>query len=84
MTDEQIRLYAIARCVVPAGIRLRTFGEPGGGGVIYTLELEDGNELRWLAVHSNTLREGVVPDQMIAIEIRRTLEKRPTSPAQAA
>jgi hypothetical protein len=83
VTDEQIRLYAIARAVVPAGIRLRTFGEPAAGGVLYTLELEDGNERRWLAIHDTALRKHI-PDWMIAKEIRRALERRPASPARPA
>lgn len=98
MTDEQIRLYAIARVVVPAGIRLRTYGEPAAGGVLYTLELTaeeaEGRigkngpyplpATRWLAIHSNVLSDSKIPDRVIAAEIRRALERRPASPAQPA
>lgn len=77
MTNEQIRLYAIARVVVPAGIRLRTFGEPAAGGVLYTLVLEDEDERRWLAIHSNVLHDGKIPDRTIAIETERALRRQP-------
>lgn len=90
MTDEQIRLYAIARVVVPARTRLRTFGEPAAGGMLYTLELTSGEAegrigkygpyplpaTRWLAIHSNVLHDSETPDRVIAIEIGRALERR--------
>lgn len=83
MTDEQIRLYAIARCVVPSGTRIRTFSEPiKEGGRLYTLEIKTpykaGPE-RWFAVHHNTLVEGLYSDGVIAEQIRKAIE-----PPQAA
>lgn len=86
MTDEQIRLYAIARVVTPAETRIRSIAEPTTGGeTIYTLELKTpyGILERWLAVHSSTLR-AVSSDGILAAEIRRVIESPPASRARAA
>lgn len=75
VTNEQIRLYAIARIAVPSETRIRTIAEPASGGILYTLELQTlhrGRSKRWLAIHSNVLRGGI-PDGTIAEEIRRAL-----------
>lgn len=82
MTDEQIRLYAIARMVTPAETRIRTIAEPAAGGTLYTLELKTpyGILERWLGVHSSTLR-APIPDGVLADEIKRVIERPPTSPA---
>lgn len=80
MTDEQIRLYAIARCVVPAGTRIRTISEPASGGTLYTLELESRGGRRWFAVHSNVLVPGLAPvlsDSALAAEIKSAIAKPP-------
>jgi len=77
MTDEQIRLYAIARCVVPASSRLRTIAEPAAGGTHYTLNVESAVAHRWFAVHSNVLTDGEIPDRTIAIETERALRRQP-------
>lgn len=80
MTDEQIRLYAIARCIVPSGTRIRTLSETTSNGhLLYTLELQALDVQRWFAVHHNVLVPGAFPDSVIAGEVRRALE-RPTSP----
>ena len=80
MTDEQIRLYAIARCVAPGGTRIRTISEQTtGGGTIYTIEMKTpgGTLERWFAVHHGTLSSGLYPDRLIAAEIRRAIEGAP-------
>ena len=78
MTDEQIRLYAIARCVTPAGTRIRTISEPAGGGTLYTLELKTPGGIleRWFGVHSSTLQADI-SDGVLAGEIRRVIENPP-------
>lgn len=72
MTDEQIRLYAIARVVAPLESRIRTIAEPtSGGGTFYTIELEDlagRTDPRWFAVHSSSLGPAV-SDHRLAIEL---------------
>jgi hypothetical protein len=71
VTDEQIRLYALARVVTPAETRIRSFGEPtSGGGTLYTLVLKTpyGTLERWFGVHSSTLRSGI-SDERLAIEL---------------
>lgn len=70
MTDEQIRLYAIARCALPPEVRIRTISEPAAGGTLYTLELDDVDKRRWFAVHSSTLT-AAISDGVLAGEIRR-------------
>lgn len=76
MTDEQIRLYAIARCVTPSGTRIRTISEPAAGGILYTLELDDVDTRRWFAVHSSVL-QAAVSDGVLAGEIRRVIQGAP-------
>lgn len=78
MTDEQIRLYAIARCVAPAGTRIRTISEPAAGGILYTLEMKKPKTTleRWFGVHSSTLRSNI-SDGVLAGEIRRAIEGSP-------
>lgn len=84
MTDEQIRLYAIARVTVPTHYLLRTIAEPvGEGGTLYTLEVTGPDSRRWFAIHSTTLRESRIPDWHIAEEIRRSL-RQPSAPPQPA
>jgi hypothetical protein len=81
VTDEQIRLYAIARLVAPLEARIRTIAEPtSGGATIYTIVVERGEHTRWFAVHSTTLRE-VVSDSVIALELKRVLALPPALPA---
>lgn len=94
MTDEQIRFYAVARCVTPIGTRLRTISERAGGGILYTLELKTpykGGPERWFAVHSSSLR--ALPDSQIARELKRALDRpgelkggfaQPHAPGQSA
>lgn len=70
MTDDQIRLYAIARTVVPQHVRIRTISEPAGMlNTLYTLELTppEGKQ-RWFGVHSKDMRR--IDDDRLAIEIR--------------
>lgn len=82
MTDEQIRLYAIARCVVPLGNRIRTIAEPiKEGGTLYTLEIKTPYEAwpeRWFAVHHNTLVGDRFSDEVIAEQVRQAIA-RPSS-----
>lgn len=69
MTNEQIRLYAVARLLVPGHVRIRTIAEPASKGSLYTLELiPPEGDPRWFAVHSLAL--GGVDDDRLAIEIR--------------
>jgi hypothetical protein len=80
VTDEQIRLYAIARCVAPSGTRIRTIAEQTtGGGTLYTIEMKTpgGTLERWFAVHSSTLRAGVSDGGILAAEIRRAIDGAP-------
>lgn len=72
MTDEQIRLYAVARTVVPRHVQIRTIAEPAAKGTLYTLELipPEGNH-RWFAVHSLTLDS--VDDDRLALELRAAI-----------
>lgn len=82
MTDEQIRLYAIARVVAPKGSRISTIADPTTGGeTIYTVVVDRGEHRRWFAVHSTTLRQ-VVSDSVIEEELRRVLALPPTSRAR--
>lgn len=69
MTDEQIRLYALARTIVPRHVQIRTIAEPAAKGTLYTLELipPEGKH-RWFAVHSLTL--DTVDDDRLALELR--------------
>lgn len=81
MTDEQIRLYAIARCVTPSGTRIRTISDQvKGGGTLYTLELKTpgGTLERWFAVHHGTLVRGLFSDGAIAEQIRQAISRPPT------
>lgn len=57
MTDDQIRLYAEARVVVPVDVRLSVIAErTSGGGTLYTLILDPPRgKRRWFAIHSATL-----------------------------
>jgi hypothetical protein len=73
VTDEQIRLYALARIVTPTETRIRTFAEKAAGGILYTLELKTpyGTLERWFAVHSSSLR--ALPDGQVAGELRRAI-----------
>jgi len=77
VTDEQIRLYAIARVVTPPETRIRTLAESAGPfslATIYTLVLKTpgGTLERWFAVHSSSLRSGV-PDAILGQEIARSI-----------
>lgn len=74
MTDEQIRLYALARIVAPTEARIRTIAERASGGTLYTVELDSGRKRngvrwRWFAVHSSSLR--ALPDEQLVGELRR-------------
>lgn len=75
MTDEQIRLYSIARCVVDPDVRIRTIAEPAHGGILYTIETL-GDPRRWFAVHSSII-DAVKSDGVLAAEIRRVVEGAP-------
>jgi hypothetical protein len=71
VTDEQIRLYAIARTVTPPETRIRTIAEKtSGGGTLYTLELKTpyGTLERWFAVHGSSLGPQI-SDQRLALEL---------------
>jgi hypothetical protein len=69
VTGEQIRLYALARTVVPRHVQIRTIAEPASKGTLYTLELipPEGNR-RWFGVHSLILDS--VDDDRLTLEIR--------------
>lgn len=87
MTDEQIRLYAIARCVVPSGSRIRTFCEPiaAGNGKLYTLEIwpeDEPTRRRWFAIHGNVFN-AYFPDDVIAEQIRFAISRPSASPDPA-
>jgi len=72
VTDEQIRLYAVARTVVPRHVQVRTIAEPAGKGSLYTLELiPPEGDRRWFAVHSLTL--DTVDDDRLALELRAAI-----------
>jgi hypothetical protein len=69
VTDEQIRLYAVARTVVPRHVEIRTIAEPAAKGTLYTIVLTPPEgDRRWFAVHSLTL--DTVDDDRLALEIR--------------
>jgi len=73
VTDEQIRLYAVARTVVPRHVEIRTIAEPAAKGTaegtLYTIVLTPPEgDRRWFAVHSLTLDS--VDDDRLALEIR--------------
>lgn len=84
MTDEQIRLYAIARLVAPNGTRIRTIAERAAGGTLYTIEMKTPGAAwpeRWFAVHSNALRDPAITDTMLMAEVRRAMGPPPALPA---
>jgi hypothetical protein len=91
VVDEQIRLDAIARVVLPLEYGLTTMREPVAGirgEWIYTLELRAsrrGWPDRWLAVHSSVVRQ--LDDRRLGLEIadafRRTHESAHTPSASA-
>jgi hypothetical protein len=72
VTDEQIRLYALARTVIPGHVKIRTIAEPASKGTLYTLALTppEGKQ-RWFAVHSLAL--DTVDDDRLAIELRAAI-----------
>lgn len=83
MTDEQIRLYALARLAAPTDWRIRTFAEETSGGeILYTVELSRGDKHRWFAIHSLTLRN-LIADSLLVAEFRRAFA-RPPARAPAA
>jgi hypothetical protein len=85
VTDEQIRLYAIARVVVPVDSGLRVFREAtSGGSSIYTIETRppDGRR-RWFAIHGRALRVGF-PESVVEDEIRKAVGRPPASPSLPA
>ena len=84
MTDEQIRLYAVARLVAPAETRIRTIAERAAGGTLYTIEMKTPYAAwpeRWFAVHSNTLRDPAIDDVRLMVEIKKAMGLPPGLPA---
>lgn len=82
MTDEQIRLYALARTIVAPEVRIRSMAEPAGGGLLYTLALTSPNGARrWFAVHSMLFRAQIT-DRVLVNELRRVIG-RPRPPRAA-
>lgn len=77
MTDEQIKLYAIARVVLPTDVRVRALRDDAPalvGGSIYTVETTDSKGVRrWLAVSARVLK-GDFPEHVIGREIRRAYD----------
>jgi hypothetical protein len=72
VTDEQIRLYAVARTVVPRHVLIRTIAESASKGTLYTLMLiPPEGRCRWFAVHSLTLDS--VDDDRLALELRAAI-----------
>ena len=74
MTDEQIRLYAVARCVVPAGVRVRTISDAmPEGPPLYTVETTDSKGVsRWFGVDAAALLPSV-SDGVLARELARVV-----------
>lgn len=73
MTAEQIRLYAVARCVAPVGDRIRTIAEPAANGILYTIILDRHGDRRFFAIHNFALAG--VPDGYLAGELRRAFAR---------
>ncbi len=77
MTAEQIRLYALARTIVPPHVRIRTIAEPAGMlNTLYTLELAPPEgKRRWFGVHSKDIRR--VDVDRLAIELKAAIDESP-------
>lgn len=83
MTDEQIHLYAVARTVVPTDTRISTLAEPvAGNGTLYTLTIWAGDQRRWFAIHSSSLRQ--VDDKRLAVEIAGAVSQSAATPRASA
>lgn len=78
MTDQQIRLYAIARVALPADVRVRAIRDDAPamvGGSIYTIETTDPKgAIRWFGIAAAALRHPY-PDRVIGQEIQRAYDK---------
>lgn len=82
MTEEQTRLYVLARIAAAPIDRIRTIAEPAAGGTLYTIELTRHGEKRWFGVHSLTLV--AVPDGLVVDELRRSFARPRPAEARAA
>lgn len=77
MTNEQIRLYALARVVLPTDLHVRALRDDAPaavGGAIYTVEtIDPDGERRWFGLSARQLSD--FPDRVIAGAIRRAFDK---------
>lgn len=78
MSDEQVKLYAIARCVMPTTWRLRTYRDAAPYPVpipdhdLLTVEATDSQGVsRWFGVLVVAVREH--PDHVLARDLHRAV-----------
>lgn len=75
MTDEQIRLYAIARAAFPPLLRVRTIHDKKVIGDVYSVvTIEPSGRERYFAVPAFCLR-GSYPEAVVGAELQRAARR---------